>query len=263
MGNGLKLPQNAKNSMAWMLTHFLMMLAWIPTLVHVWSMPAGRMSGPMGMSLGAFLPYWSLMMAAMMLPALSPVLSVQLEALAERGYNYSTLIARLGGFLLGYMLLWSLSALPVYLLSLLGEMLARNAPTLGVLVGVALLVLAGLYQLAPPARRCLRHCNPILFHDTQHGLARGCQLENARGGSVMESGFRHGLHCMGACGPLMLVMVVVGLMNLPWMLLLTLLIFLEKAWDQGQRLAFAVGPALLLFALLAACYPVLMPGFSF
>ncbi|GHO47855.1 hypothetical protein KSX_60180 [Ktedonospora formicarum] len=217
----------------------------------------------MGMSLSAFLPYWSLMMAAMMLPALSPVLSVQLEALAERGYNFATLIVRLGGFLLGYLLLWSLSALPVYLLSLLGEMLAHSAPALGVLVGVALLVLVGLYQLAPLAGRFLRHCNPTLFQEPQHDFSLGCPVELSRGRSVIKGGFRHGLHCMGACGPLMLVMVVVGLMNLPWMLLLTLLIFLEKTWDQGQRLALAVGPALLLFALLAACYPTLMPGFSF
>lgn len=246
----VKLPRDAKNPMAWMLTHFLMLLAWIPTLTHVWSMPAAHMHGPMGMSLLAFLPFWTLMMAAMMLPALSPICSLHLQALSQRTDDVLALLARLGCFLLGYLLIWAASGFPVYALSLLGYGLARGMPVVGWLVGVLLLVAIGLYQLTPLAGRYLRHCNPAL----------PCAMSPE--GPDLLAGLRHGLHCLGACGPLMLVMVVVGLMNLPWMLLLTLLVFFEKTWDRGQRLCLAVGAGLLLFALLAAFQPALMPGFT-
>lgn len=56
----------------------------------------------------------------------------------------------------------------------------------------------------------------------------------------------------------MLVMVVVGLMNLPWMVLLTMIIFLEKTWHYGDRLSFLVGIGLILFAMLAFIDPTLL-----
>ncbi len=66
--------------------------------------------------------------------------------------------------------------------------------------------------------------------------------------------------CLGCCGGLMLVMVVVGLMNLPWMVLLTVVIFVEKTWRQGARLSFFVGFRLLVFAVLALAVPALLAG---
>lgn len=60
----------------------------------------------------------------------------------------------------------------------------------------------------------------------------------------------------------MLVMVVVGLMNLPWMILLTVLIFLEKTWQYGHRLSFFIGIGLVLFALLAFIDPAVLTRLS-
>ncbi len=60
----------------------------------------------------------------------------------------------------------------------------------------------------------------------------------------------------------MLVMVVVGLMNLPWMILFTILIFLEKTWPYGHRLSFFIGIGLILFALLAFIDPTVLSGLS-
>lgn len=59
----------------------------------------------------------------------------------------------------------------------------------------------------------------------------------------------------------MLVMEVVGLMNLPWMLLLSIIIFLEKTWNQGACFSFFVGFGLLIFAALALAEPVLLGDF--
>jgi len=80
--------------------------------------------------------------------------------------------------------------------------------------------------------------------------------------SHLKIGLLHGIHCLGCCGGLMLVMVVVGLMNLPWMILLTILIFLEKTWQYGHRLSFFIGIGLLLFAMLAFIDPTLLSSLS-
>jgi predicted metal-binding membrane protein len=60
----------------------------------------------------------------------------------------------------------------------------------------------------------------------------------------------------------MLVMVAVGVMNLPWMLLLTALIFLEKTWRYGERLSFFIGFGLLIFATFVLAEPALLAGLS-
>jgi predicted metal-binding membrane protein len=80
--------------------------------------------------------------------------------------------------------------------------------------------------------------------------------------SHLKTGLLHGIHCLGTCGGLMLVMVVVGLMNLPWMILFTILIFLEKTWQYGNRLSFFIGIGLLLFAMLAFIDPGLLSSLS-
>jgi predicted metal-binding membrane protein len=72
----------------------------------------------------------------------------------------------------------------------------------------------------------------------------------------------HGIYCLGTCGGLMLVMIVVGFMNLPWMVLLTLVIFVEKTWCSGDRLSFFIGVSLILVALLAFIDPIVLSIFS-
>jgi predicted metal-binding membrane protein len=58
----------------------------------------------------------------------------------------------------------------------------------------------------------------------------------------------------------MLLLVVVGFMNLPWMLVITLIVLLEKGWQYGHHLALVVGIGLLLLGILAAGDPGLLPG---
>ena len=55
-------------------------------------------------------------------------------------------------------------------------------------------------------------------------------------------------------------LLAVGLMNLPWMLLVTALIFLEKIWSQGTNASCLLGAALIFFGLLAFVDPSLLPG---
>ena len=54
-------------------------------------------------------------------------------------------------------------------------------------------------------------------------------------------------------------MVAAGVMSLAWMLLLTLLVFVEKVLPQGRRAAPVIGVALILLGLMLASGAVPMP----
>jgi predicted metal-binding membrane protein len=211
------------------------------------------MVGPMGMSLGSFLLFWTIMMIAMMFPALAPTASVQFAMLRRQACSTSACCYLLI-FLVGYLLIWTIFGLPVFFLSLLNEHLTLHAPTWGIGLDIALLVAIGLYQITPLEKRFLSHCNPTL----------GCHTEMPSPTSTflhLKTGLVHSIHCLGCCGGLMLVMVIVGLMNLPWMVLLTIVIFLEKTWRYGDHLSFLIGISLMLFAMLAFINPMFLSSF--
>ena len=54
-------------------------------------------------------------------------------------------------------------------------------------------------------------------------------------------GLRHGAYCVGCCWALMMLLFVGGVMNLPWMLLLALLVLLEKVTSFGRQIAALAG----------------------
>lgn len=249
-------PDAAKNPLAWGITFLLALLAWIPTLLQSLSMPP--MSGTMGMRLVPFLLFWTIMMVAMMLPAFAPMVSLHFEAVQERTPGLF-LVVRIGTFLLGYLSLWMGLGVLAYLLALLGDHLIRVAPQVAIGLGVGLCFLAGVYQLTPLMARCLAHCN---LHLDQHDACAnfGEQYGQRHLLQDLHVGIRHGIYCLGCCGLLTLLLVAVGLMNLFWMLIITLIIFLEKIWYRGKAVSVFVGVGLLLFGFLACLSPWLLPG---
>ena len=64
-----------------------------------------------------------------------------------------------------------------------------------------------------------------------------------RSGSIgaIMMGTYHGLYCLGCCWPYFLVMVALGWMNLLWMALFAGVIFGEKVWSKGIWIARSVG----------------------
>jgi len=250
------LPQHARNPVPWMVIFLFATLAWIPTLQQTLSMLSMPMSmvGPMGMSLGIFLLFWTIMMIAMMFPALAPTASVRFETRRQQTHS-AMACSSLLLFLVGYLLIWTVFGLPVFFLSLLNEHLILHTPPLGIGLDIALLAGIGLYQMTPLEKRFLSCCNPTL----------GCHTEMPSPNltlSHLKTGLMHGIHCLGACGGLMLVMVIVGFMNLPWMVLLTLVIFVEKTWSYGDRLSFLMGIGFILVAMLAFIDPAVLSSFS-
>ncbi len=59
-------------------------------------------------------------------------------------------------------------------------------------------------------------------------------------------GMYHGAYCLGCCWSLMVVLFVMGTMNLVWMGMLSIVIFVEKTAPQGVTLGKATGLALML-----------------
>jgi predicted metal-binding membrane protein len=249
--------------------------AWALTLYHTlsMSMPMGivvrggvaaegiggmAMAGmsAAGWSLGGaalFVAIWTVMMAAMMLPAAAPMVLIFASAQARRAPEIAvpTWI-----FTAGYVLVWLMAGVLVYVLVQIGSDIATwlasaDRATWAPLALGATLIVAGLYQFTPIKRVCLTHCRSPFAFVAQH-------WRDGRAGAL-QMGLRHGAYCLGCCWALFAVMVAAGVMSLAWMLLLTLVVFVEKVLPQGRRISFRSGVALIVLGLMVASGAVSMP----
>lgn len=194
----------------------------------------GMTSMQASMSLGAFVIAWVAMMAAMMFPAVLPVVKLYARA-AALGRAVPTAY-----FVLGYLAVWAAMAGPAYLAwRALAEPLADGRPWVARLAGATFLVAAA-WQFSPLKSACLRHCrSPLGFF-----LRFGGKLRRPLG--AMRMGAVHGAFCFGCCWAIFAVLVGLGTMNLAWMAVLTALIILEKNARHGEAIARATGAALAL-----------------
>jgi predicted metal-binding membrane protein len=58
----------------------------------------------------------------------------------------------------------------------------------------------------------------------------------------------------------MVALIALGVMDLAWMVALTIVISLEKLWRHGRRVAVVAGIGLIVIGLLAPTHPGLVPG---
>jgi predicted metal-binding membrane protein len=192
-------------------------------------------------------------MAAMMLPAAAPMILIFASAQArrERDIAIPTWI-----FTAGYILVWLAAGLLVYVLVQIGSdiatrlTLADRADWAPVALGATLLA-AGLYQFTPIKRVCLTHCRSPFAFVAQH-------WRDGRAGAL-QMGLQHGAYCLGCCWALFAVMVAAGVMSLAWMLLLTLVVFVEKVLPHGRSAAAVIGVGLIILGLAIASGAASMP----
>lgn len=222
--------------------------AWVATIIWAIDMGMGAEPGTMGLGFPAFAAMWTLMMAAMMLPAVAPLASMY--ARTVRGHP-----ARLVGFAAGYVLAWASTAVIAFAVASLFDALAEDRPGVAHAVAVTAFAACGIYQLTPMKQWCLRHCRSPLGHLLHYASYRGATRD-------LRAGVHHGLVCVGCCWMLMVVLVAVGVMNIPAMVGLALLIALEKQWRHGERLAKVAGGAALTFAVAIAIDAGLAPGLN-
>ncbi|WP_054311248.1 DUF2182 domain-containing protein [Mesorhizobium sp. 1M-11] len=204
----------------------------------------------------AFLTVWTVMMAAMMLPAATPMIFMFATAQARRAQHVAipTWI-----FVAGYILVWAAAGLLVYVVVQLGSEVAASldppqrskwAPlALGATLGIA-----GLYQFTRLKHICLSHCRSPLAFVARH-------WRDGRIGAL-EMGLRHGVYCLGCCWALFTVLVAAGVMSVAWMLLLTLVVFVEKLLPHGRWFESALGIALVGLGIIVSLGAIEMPWIS-
>jgi predicted metal-binding membrane protein len=187
------------------------------------------------------LAMWAVMMAAMMLPGAAPVLLLFAAVVRNREPGAAATKAWL--LAAGYVLVWAVFSVGATALQRLLARLLVLTPMMEPVtpvVGAVLLTVAGLYQLTPLKRVCLRTCRSPLTFLTQHWRA-------GRAGAL-RMGIDQGIHCLGCCWALMLLLFAGGVMNLIVILALTVWVLVEKLAPFGEQTARAAGIALLALA---------------
>jgi predicted metal-binding membrane protein len=112
-------------------------------------------------------------------------------------------------------------------------MMVSNSPILG----GALLLAAGIFQISPIKYACLANCRtPIGFLMTEWRAG-------PRGALVM--GLRHGLYCLGCCWVLMSLLFVLGVMNLLWIAAPAGFVLVEKVAPRGHLVSRLSGLVLI------------------
>lgn len=160
---------------------------------------------------------WMVMMAGMMLPSAIPMVRIFDRCRGVRGAPHT------GLFVSGYLAVWSgfslLATLAQWgLLEL--RLVTPMMQSASYWFSGGLLIGAGLFQFTRFKDRCLTHCRSPL------GFMISEWRPGASGAFLM--GVRHGLFCAGCCAMLMLLLFVLGVMNLIWILVLTLIVLTEK-----------------------------------
>lgn len=220
-------------------------VAWTVTVMQSHAMDGG--AGSTGLQLPSFAVMWTLMMAAMMLPAVAPV--ADLYSRTVRGSR----TLRLTAFALGYLGVWACAGVPAFLLAQAAARLAQGRPAVATAVAVAAYAACGAYQLTSYKERCLRHCRSPLALLLHYGSYRG-RLRD------LAAGAHHGAYCAGCCWALFVLLVVVGVMNLLAMVVLAAVVLLEKLWSRGMAFSRAVGVVALVLAVAVIWVPEIAPG---
>jgi predicted metal-binding membrane protein len=220
-------------------------LAWWSTARRM----AGMDSSP-GADLGAlgwFTGSWALMMAAMMLPSLSPSLVSYLTAARARVSMRPVL------FTCGYLLVWIAAGVLAYGVFEVGKHVLGGALAWrsgGRWASGALLTAAAAYELLPIKRTCQMRCRGEL----------AAASDDAFAGALMM-GVRSGGWCVGSSWGLMAALFALGVMSLTWMVLIAALVAFEKLgpWPGASRLVTAA--VLLTLAIGVFVAPERVPGF--
>ena len=221
-------------------------VSWWFTAVEMRGMDDGP-GTPLG-SLGWFVGVWTVMMAAMMLPSVSPTV-----ALYSRMTRSRVPVAPLA-FTSGYIVTWAAAGLLAFGISDAGHRLLGTQITWdrgGRWVAGAILAAAAVYELTPLKNVCLGKCRSPL------GFLLGSWRPGRRG--ALQMGARHGLWCVGCCWALMAALFALGVMSLAWMALVAAFIAAEKVLPKGRVVTFGIAAVLLTLGILLVAAPDVLP----
>jgi predicted metal-binding membrane protein len=194
-------------------------VAWYLTVMQ--SQMMKNMAGTMGMALSSYVLMWTLMMAAMMLPSITP--------LATRYYRMIGAYKLFGSLLFtaGYLVIWSLTGVLAFLAAWFTEKVFILKPSAQVFIVAAIFFACGVYQFSSLKNSCLKVCRAPFSMLLKYASWRGP--------------FRH-------------------FMNIATMLVLTMVIAVEKHTTKEKIFSRAVGIVCFLFAIAVFLLPELAPG---
>jgi predicted metal-binding membrane protein len=223
-------------------------LAWWSTVRAMAGMAANP-GAELG-TLGWFVGIWVVMMAAMMLPAVSPTVALYARMTRQRG------LARPVVFTTGYLVVWGVAGVAAYGLyalarHALGSQLAWHAGGRWLAGGV--LAVAAVYELTPLKDICLSKCR------SPFGFLLGTWREGLRGGFAMGS--KHAGWCLGCCWALMAALFALGVMSILWMAVVAGLITVEKVVPWRRVAVWSTTLLLLVLAVGVLAAPGSVPGF--
>lgn len=191
------------------------------------------------------------MMAAMMLPSVSPTV-----ALYSRMTKQRSPVAPLV-FVSGYLLTWTAAGLLAFGISEAGRRVLSDVLSwdrAGRWVAGGVLAVAAAYELTPLKTVCLRHCRSPL----------GFLLASWRPGlsGALRMGAKHGAWCVGCCWALMAALFALGVMSIVWMAFVAGLIAAEKTLPWGRAVMFGTAAILLTLGVLLVAVPDAIPALT-
>ena len=211
---------------------------WMPPMNNVWSFN----------DFYQLFVMWAIMMIAMMSPSIvgSVLMYAKVnKAKIEQGLQYTPTFIFYFGYLIAwviYSLVISIIQYPLQLEALMNPMLASVSQTLSAIV----LIIAGIYQFTPYKNACLDKCRSPL------SLIMAQWQDGPLG--ALKMGLSNGFYCVFCCWFLMAILLVAGVMNMTFVVILTLFVLLEKLLpvpDSMESLYFKVittVPGILLIA---------------
>ena len=254
---------------------FTSTISWLLSLLAeqsgVMMTPMNRMMSLNPMTISIFTANWTVGMAAMMFPAISPIVllynriiknvnsskseegevsTLVAEGRERRSWSSSSFIPsssyslKIMLFVGCYLAVWSLTGL-VLLLAWsvpMNAIFTKTGPMeLGIFFGIILIV-SGSYQFSPLKTKCLGYCEspPSFFMRRWSGYSTI---------GAVKMGTYHGIYCLGCCWPYFLLMMALGWMDLLWMGLFAGIIFGEKVWSRGVWVARIAGISLIIVGI--------------
>jgi predicted metal-binding membrane protein len=202
-------------------------------------------------SIALFTASWTAGMAAMMFPAIVPMVLLYSKIITNKQsdsspetlqlkfpYSFKVIV-----FVGMYLVIWTITGLVLLLGWSVPMNIIVSAPAnnnIGIIFG-SILIISGIYQFTPLKNKCIGYCeSPLSFfmRRWKTGIS-----------GAIKMGAYHGLYCLGCCWPYFLIMVALGWMNLLWMCLFAIIIFGEKIWSKGIWIARGVGIALIVLGI--------------
>lgn len=242
-------------AVAWVLTHQLSepgMRTGILTGADPMDDTMGDPMRPPVLAVVLFLVTWTVMMAAMMVPSIVPftvgIYRLLRASRARRGGRAALTVA--------YFLIWVATGVVAYFVVRAFEQLA-GTPETQARAGAVVLLAAGVYQLTPLKRVCLRHCRSPMLLIVQHGQT----ALHSRFGAT-RAALAHGGHCLGCCWALMAVLLAAGVMSLTWMAIIAAIVALEKLHRHGELISRVLGGVILVAGLTLLMEPAALPTMS-